>query len=153
MSERNTTISRLKALPRNTLNHLLRTIHAKLDRLEARLDRQDWYKDDLYRKSDGLSTHLEGLGRDHLALAAGVEVRVAQLESLSRSVAGINGRLDAIDEKLSALQAFHWDHVALTRRLAAIEDVLASAGPEARSTIEEGANRPLLPFPGLADSA
>ncbi len=145
MSKRILTDS-VTAFPRKVLRRLLRPIHTVLDRLESQ-------KDDLYRRSEGQGAHLEGLTGEHHALLARFESRVVQIESLSRSVAGINERLDDLEEKLSAFQALHWDHVALTRRLAAIEDVLAASGPEARRTIEEGAVRPLLPFPGLADSA
>ncbi len=146
-------LRRAAVLPRKVLYRIRRPALVRLDPIEARLDRLEAAKADLYRKCDGLASHLTGLSGDHRALAARFESRVMQLHALSNSVGGINGRLTGIDEALRAFQALHWDHVALTRRLAAIEDLLAATSSDARATLEEGAARPLLPFPGLADSA
>jgi hypothetical protein len=127
--------------------------HQRLDELTAtgdsrhaaysrQLDQAERYHAILFEKCDGLGGHLGGLSRDFLTLHAAFEARVAQVESLAASVKGINERLDDIDESIRAIQAFHWDHVALARRLAVVEDLLAvptDAGTDVAS----------LPFPGM----
>jgi len=113
---------------------LLRT-NDILQVMSARLDAGERNTKILSERLDALSNTLYSLCKDHLELAKKIESRL--------------GPHDSVEDKLSAFQALHWDHVALARRLAAIEDVLAAGGDSARSTLEEGGARPLLPFPGL----
>ncbi|HZQ84855.1 MAG TPA: hypothetical protein VFA83_08465 [Acidimicrobiales bacterium] len=75
---------------------------------------------------------------DELAAAvtelAEIQGQLAQaLEALTAQVAGLAERQEEIDRKAAVVAAVTWDHVALTRRLAALEDVLTGeeAGAEA----------------------
>ena len=84
--------------------------------------------------------------------ASSVVPRLDRLDAVTGSLPSVEAAIAALEEKLSAFQALHWDHVALTRRLASIEDVIVAGNDSARATIEAGEARPLLPFPGLEAS-
>lgn len=116
------------------------------DQAESRLDQAERHIEILLHKSHGTSVHLEGLSGDHLDLNARFESRVVQLSAIARSVEGLDHRQDELDEKLQAVHALHWDHIALARRLAVLEDLLAaSSGPmESERSI---------PFPGFEKDA
>ena len=129
---------------------------AKLEYLQSRLNRADCLAEALHKKADvlsiqyeGLSSHLEGLTQHHWALLTRFEALVVQYDGLLRLLPGIDNHFESLEEKLSAVHALHWDHIALARRLGAIEDVLAAGGDTAKQLIEDGRERPLLPFPGL----
>jgi len=47
------------------------------------------------------------------------------LEAVTAQVAGLVDRQDEVDRKAAAVAAVTWDHVALTRRLASLEDSLS----------------------------
>ena len=75
---------------------------------------------------------------DELAAAvtelADIQGQLAQaLEALTAQVVALGERQEEIDRKAAVVSAVSWDHVALTRRLAAIEDALTGeeAGAEA----------------------
>jgi hypothetical protein len=62
-------------------------------------------------------------------LTAHDELWAAHLE-LERRLEDTNRRLDLANEEIAAANALVWDQVALSRRLAQIEDQLASSEPE-----------------------
>jgi chromosome segregation ATPase len=137
---------------RKRIDHVhtqIRHTESRLDQAELRLDAAERngeilraLVEALRARSDGMTVHLEGLTREHHNLNARSEVRAERLEA----VAGLDRRQDELDEQLRAFAALHWDHVALARRLAVIEDVLAG------SPVEAGP-RPSIPFPGFEDEA
>lgn len=124
---------------------------ARLDAIDERFKKPERDIAILQVKAEGLAAHLEGLSKEFREVEPELRARIVQLTSLSSSVAGINVRLDEDEERLHAIQALHWDHVALARRLATIEDLLAASSEHARSAIEGGENQPLIPFPGLEE--
>ena len=85
------------------------------------------------------------LTAEHRDLNARFESRVVQVTAIGRSVEGLYKDQAELNETFQALRDLHWDHVALARRLAAIEDILARADVSA----EEPSEAPSLPFPGL----
>jgi len=119
---------------------------SRISAAEARLDSFDWHAAVLHPRTEGLAAHLAGLSDDHRGLHTEVQARIVQLTALSGSVSDLGRRQDELDEKLGGVQALHWDHVALARRLAVIEDLLAT-----RSGADGGEARPSVPFPGLGD--
>ena len=50
---------------------------------------------------------------------------------LQGQIDALEGQLRALDARVEATDAFGWDHVAMARRLAAIEDRLDAGSPEA----------------------
>ncbi len=142
-------VRRLLRPVRQLFHYYQRDIVARMEQLESRLNRVEWLVEVSYKKADGLSSHLDELTRNHWALQSRFDAVVVQYEGLLRLLPGIDHRFETLDENLSAVHALHWDHVALARRLGAIEDVLAATGDTAKETIEDGRGRPLLPFPGM----
>ena len=120
-----------------------------LTEIVGRMDRAEWQAEVLQNQANNLGTHLDSLSQRYWSLEGRFEGRVGQINAMASSFPGLDSRLDALDEKLKAFEALHWDHVALVRRLGAIEDVLNASGDFATRTIEEGRGRPLLPFPGF----
>ncbi|MBV8960337.1 MAG: hypothetical protein JO054_05100 [Actinobacteria bacterium] len=58
---------------------------------------------------------------------AEIQGQLAQaLEALTAQVAALVERQDEIDQKAAVVAAVSWDHVALTRRLASLEDALSA---------------------------
>ncbi len=142
-------VKRLLRPGRHLFHYYQSDTAARLESLESRLNRAERLAETLHKKADGLSSHLDGLTQHHWALQTRFDALVVQSEGLMRLFPGIDNRFETLDEKLSAVHALHWDHVALARRLGAIEDVLSASGDTAKETIEDGRGRPLLPFPGL----
>lgn len=50
----------------------------------------------------------------------------ARIEQIARQQTALSARIDDLAQRIGGLDAFGWDHVAMGRRLAAIEDHLAS---------------------------
>ena len=120
----------------------------RLQDVPNRMSSFEWHVAVLHPRTEGLAAHLAGLSDDHRSLYTEVQARIVQISALSETVSNLGRRQDELDEKIRAVHALHWDHVALARRLAAIEDLLA-----ARPARGEGDARPSLPFPGLDDEA
>lgn len=127
-------------------------VEKRADSAEARFVAAETNLGVLFKKSDGLSAHLSGLTADHQALNGQVQSRIVQIETICQATEGLGRRQTELDEKIQAFQALHWDHVALARRLAVIEDLLAAQGGTIPipPTIEAS---PSIPFPGLDDQA
>lgn len=123
---------------------------SRLDQAESRLDQAEWRLDVLHRQADGMSSHLQGLTGEHQALNTRFESSRVQLTAVADSVAGLGRRQDELDETLQAFNALHWDHVALARRLALIEDILAGTADPSGA---QSPTRPSIPFPGLDENA
>jgi hypothetical protein len=64
------------------------------------------------------------------------------VESLAR-------RQDEVDERVETALAIGWDHVAMVRRLAVLEDQLATLTGQAAPSAVEGDPQPSILFPGL----
>jgi hypothetical protein len=113
----------------------------RLDDSERRLSQAEWKTEVIDHKCEGMRLHIEGLTEELRALAADNEI--------DSMVARLEIRLGELDAKIESYRALHWDHVALARRLAMIEERLAGGG----LTLKPPAQRPLIPFPGLEDEA
>ena len=91
---------------------LRRTLHRLLapsfDRVAELLRQQDQDTADLARRLDDLSRRLDDLDR--------------RLDPLAHGLDDATRRQDQLDRQVKAATAFGWDHVALTRRLASLED-------------------------------
>lgn len=86
---------------------------AQVDRVERRIDELDAQQPTV----DGLLEAVKEL--------AEIQAQLTQaLEALTAQVAGLADRQDEVDRKAAAVAAVTWDHVALTRRLASLEDQL-----------------------------
>ena len=142
------------------LAELLGALSGRLDEHEGRIARVDRNValaeargvarvEAVLRKADGLSGHIDGLDRDHRGLATEFAWRKSRVESIAEVMGKLSARMDDLDERIRRVEALHWDHVALARRLGVIEDLLASGSGDARTAVEGGAARPLIPFPGL----
>ncbi len=107
---------------------------SRADDAERRLDRLESAAEILMHRTSGTTEHLEGLTGELTELTA-------QLDGPERAIVGLSQRLEAF-------VALHWDHVALARRLATIEDLLANTTRDAALTQSD---EPLLPFPGCDD--
>jgi len=132
------------------------TLTERCGAAEDRLQANDRHTMILYRKADGMASHLEGLSRDHLDLNAQFLARVNQLTSHAETISGLGRRQDELDARVQTVSALHWDYLAITRRLAVLEDLLAerrddSIGPARPATPPE--NQPSIPFPGLDAAA
>jgi chromosome segregation ATPase len=123
---------------------------ARLDAAERRVDAAEWGLEVSRQKCEGIRTHLEGLTAEYRQSAGEFRARLAQVAPLFPAVSAIGRRQDDLHERIQAVHALHWDHVALARRLAAIEDALAANGTPAPRRQDDEAQS-LLPFPGLED--
>ena len=119
---------------------------SRLDQANRSFDEVNRGFDDCRRQIEGTSKHLESLTGEHHELDARFEKRVIQLLSIARSVEGLDRDQRELEEKLEAVRALHWDHIALTRRLSAIEGLLAASPPTVESELP-------LPFPGFEDAS
>jgi hypothetical protein len=71
----------------------------------------------------------------------------SEIEATTRELAAIRSEIAATDQRVRQALAFGWDHVALVRRLAAIEDRLSL--PQASAS--ESDERILMRFPYRGD--
>ena len=117
---------RLKAVMRPTrrlLGRVLRPYFAHQVALVDRVGEQVEALDQRQQVLDELQAAVQALTASQAELAQA-------LEAVSSRLAELAERQDEIDRKASVVAAVSWDHVALTRRLAVIEDSLLSAREE-----------------------
>ena len=119
----------------------IRHAETRHDQAEGRLDQAERNVEILYHRTDGTTAHLNGLTEEHHDLNRRFE---------SRPMPNQDWRFEQLEEKLQAFEALHWDHVALTRRLAVVEDLLN--GTADRPT-EPAESEPSIPFPGFEGEA
>ncbi|GAC1466498.1 MAG: hypothetical protein NVSMB9_07130 [Isosphaeraceae bacterium] len=124
----------------------------RLDSAESRLDGNDVQSDLLRRKCEGMAAHLEGLSNEHRQLQHEMQKRIVQLTAYANSLEGLDRGQAELREKFEAVDALHWDHVALARRLALIEDHLSLPTPTEDEANEAGGRNFSIPFPGFADN-
>jgi hypothetical protein len=94
----------------------------KAGRLNVKLDQLNVKLDELNTKFEGLLRHFEALRE----------------------------RQDGLSDDVAAVVALNWDHTALARRLAQLEDrLIGLAGPESPPMAGEGDSRASISFPGL----
>lgn len=114
---------RLRSVMQPTRRALGRILRPYFARQQAQVHRVE-------ERVDAIESRLPSV--DELAAAvtelAEIQGQLAQaLEALTAQVAGLAERQEEIDRKAAVVAAVTWDHVALTRRLAAIEDGLSGS--------------------------
>jgi hypothetical protein len=76
----------------------------------------------------------------------------AELKSLDRKYEQLDRRQEHLDRQLKAAIALGWDHVAMARRLAVLEDhvneLLSRSATSASVANGDGASRPSIRYPG-----
>jgi glycosyltransferase involved in cell wall biosynthesis len=73
--------------------------------------------------------------------------------ALRGDIESLTKRQEELAERVETIQAFGWDYVAMVRRLAALEDHLATMNGQAGPPFEDGDSRPSILFPGFDDEA
>jgi ABC-type transporter Mla subunit MlaD len=114
---------RLKALMQPTRRVLGRVLRPYFAHQAALVDRVEQHVDELDRRQDVLGQIQAAVEQ---LTAAQAELAQA-LDAVSTRLAALTERQDEIDRKASVVAAVSWDHVALTRRLAVIEDAIINA--------------------------
>ena len=82
----------------------------------------------LIERLDGSETSVKGVQAD--------------METLTR-------RQNELNERLETVQAFGWDYVAMVRRLAVLEDQLATLTGQAPAPVDEADTQASIRFPSL----
>ena len=112
---------RLRSVMQPTRRALGRVLRPYFAHEQAQIDRVGQQVEEL----EGLQPAVDEVLGAVRELAA-VQAQLAQaLEALTAQVADLAGRQDEVDRKAAAVAAVTWDHVALTRRLASLEDALS----------------------------
>ena len=128
----NTVDRRLDEQSNADFGRLLSVNNAKLDQLNDKLDCINQKFDKLNIKFDRLNNKFDEINGGFKALIS---------------------RQDEVEEKSSAVLALHWDHVALSRRLAQLEDRLLDAAEDLASDIDaedpQSGDSPSILFPGF----
>jgi chromosome segregation ATPase len=102
---------------RRALGRVLRPYFAHQ---QAQVDRVERRVDEIAVREPEIDELLAGVRE-----LAEIQAQLTQaLEALTAQVAGLVDRQDEVDRKAAAVAAVTWDHVALTRRLASLEDSL-----------------------------
>jgi hypothetical protein len=125
---------RLLIVPRRILRRILRPI----------FDRQIDLFRELYHRLYMNELAVEEMDRKQH------QWREAVRDDLMGQFREITRRQDELDAKLQTLMALGWDHVAMARRLAALEDQIASLSGSTQTVSDEGDPHPSILFPGLA---
>jgi hypothetical protein len=76
----------------------------------------------------------------------GSETRVTGIQA---DIEALNRRQNELLERLETVQALGWDHVAMVRRLAVLEDHLAALTGQAPASVEDADSQASIRFPGL----
>jgi ABC-type transporter Mla subunit MlaD len=112
---------RLRGLVQPTRRALGRVLRPYFAHQQAQVDRVEQRVDELGARQPDIDELLSAVRE-----LAEIQAQLAQaLESITAQVAGLVDRQDEVDRKASAVAAVTWDHVALTRRLASLEDSLS----------------------------
>jgi ABC-type transporter Mla subunit MlaD len=114
---------RLKALMQPTRRVLGRVLRPYFAHQMALVDRVEEHVDELDRRQQVLEEIQSAVEQ----LTAAQADLAQALDSVTTRLAELAERQDEIDRKASVVAAVSWDHVALTRRLAVIEDALVTA--------------------------
>ena len=96
----------------------------------------------------------DSLKRQHEALSREVMQDLAQElgrqnEALALRQDLLSGRQDELADQIQTTMAFGWDYVAMVRRLATLEDQLASLTGSTLTSSDDGDAHPSILFPGL----
>lgn len=112
---------RLRGLMQPTRRALGRVLRPYFAHQQAHVDRVACQVEELAARQpdiDGLLSAVREL--------AEIQAQLTQaLEAITAQVGGLVDRQDEVDRKAAAVAAVTWDHVALTRRLASLEDSLS----------------------------
>jgi ABC-type transporter Mla subunit MlaD len=112
---------RLRGLVQPTRRALGRVLRPYFAHQQAQVDRVEQRVDELGARQPDIDELLSAVRE-----LAEIQAQLAQaLEAITTQVAGLVDRQDEVDRKASAVAAVTWDHVALTRRLASLEDSLS----------------------------
>lgn len=142
---------------RRVLRPMLNHLSVILIDFAQRLQAHEQQFAGLAAQADALDERINALARVQREAHEELLNAVADISTVSPArppistsrVEQIARRIDELDDKLQAIEALHWDHVALARRLAVIEDLLAAASEPARDAIDDLESNPAIPFPGL----
>lgn len=102
--------------------------------------------------ADRLGDHEERIGNLRIDADA-MKRQHAQLgrqhEALTNRQDSLSARQDELADQIQTTMAFGWDYVAMVRRLATIEDQLATLTGSTVAPQDEGDSHPSILFPGL----
>jgi phage shock protein A len=124
---------RLKALMQPTRRVLGRVLRPYFAHQVALVGRVEHHVDELERRQQVLDQVQAAVEQ----LTAAQAELVQTLATVTTRLAELAERQDEIDRKASVVAAVSWDHVALTRRLAVIEDAILTA--REGGEVQEGA--------------
>jgi chromosome segregation ATPase len=131
------------------LTHRLDGLTHRLDAHEARVEQRF---SAMFVQAEGLSAYVSQLTEAHHELTHQVQAQNEQIKAMAPGMTNLGIRQGDLEDKMQAVHALHWDHVALARRLAVLEDRLTAA-EDAEGTIDEGDSQPSIPFLGLDEGA
>lgn len=115
---------RLRGLVQPTRRALGRVLRPYFAHQQAQLDRVERRIDEIAARQPDIDELLSAVRE-----LAEIQAQLTQaLEALTTQVAGLVDRQDEVDRKAAGVAAVTWDHVALTRRLASLEDSLGDPG-------------------------
>jgi hypothetical protein len=98
--------------------------------------------DDHEHRVFALRIDADAMKRQHAELNRQHEAMACRQENLS-------ARQDELADQIQTTMAFGWDYVAMVRRLATLEDQLASLTGATVAPSDEGDRQPSILFPGL----
>jgi ABC-type transporter Mla subunit MlaD len=112
---------RLRGVVQPTRRALGRVLRPYFAHQQAQVDRVEQRVEQLGARQPDIDELLSAVRE-----LAEIQAQLTQaLEALTAQVGGLVDRQDEVDRKAAAVAAVTWDHVALTRRLASLEDSLS----------------------------
>ena len=112
---------RLRGVVQPTRRALGRVLRPYFAHQQAQVDRVEQRVDQLGARQPDIDELLSAVRE-----LAEIQAQLTQaLEALTAQVGCLVDRQDEVDRKAAAVAAVTWDHVALTRRLASLEDSLS----------------------------
>ncbi|WP_406696768.1 hypothetical protein V5E97_37850 [Singulisphaera sp. Ch08] len=128
---------------RRVMRRVLRPIFLRqVEIFQYLADRLDNHENRVF----ALRIDADAMKRQHGELAAELG---RQNEALAYRQDLLSGRQDELADQIQTTMAFGWDYVAMVRRLATLEDQLASLTGSTLPSSDEGDAHPSILFPGL----
>ena len=116
---------RLRGVVQPTRRALGRVLRPYFAHQQAQVDRVEQRVEQLGARQPDIDELLSAVRE-----LAEIQAQLTQaLEALTAQVGCLVDRQDEVDRKAAAVAAVTWDHVALTRRLASLEDSLSDQEP------------------------
>jgi hypothetical protein len=100
----------------------------------------------VHRRLDGADRDLEVLDTRTALLNNKLDLLNTKLDALNVKLDSLKGHQDEIRSEFDTVLALHWDHIAVARRLATLEDRLIGTPANEPSDSDEG---PSIKFPGI----